>query len=355
MIHGGYRMLPKVNGDQRFIFIQTKSNNKRKKRVGKKRNKHTLPIRERAMHILVTGKIKDYTHPKEVDPFWDTLYRQYEHLIYSEIYLRSTIKQYCIDGIDFNSESIAVLLKTLQVITERKLQLITYMSNFMFIMYGSVMKSRFYGWMQYSQKFTSKFNEVSIQLLNKLKFDANKTRCSVYYYQAFWLCGLSIIGDIRKQLTTTCNLEMDMDRGTLNIPIDSKRETKKRIEGENTYTDSIYEELQSMQKIYHNMKIENDADQVQKSTIGIDNGEEKSPEIIFIENDGVLDRQSRAKLIIANLLEQIDLTTDSLYKSTERSLLKIGRFLKNKIKKGVINIKEEDLLFLKEQYLKGEL
>jgi len=348
-------MLATVNGDQRFIFIQTKANNKRKKRIGKKRNKHTLPERERVMHILVTGKIKDYTHPKEVDPFWDILYRQYEHLIYSEMYLRSSIKQYCIDEIDFSSDSIAVLLKVLQVIKEKKLQLITYLSNFMFIMYGSVMKSRFYGWMQYSQKFTSKFNEVSIQLLNKLKFDANKTRCSVYYYQAFWLCGLSIIGDIRKQLTTTCNLEMDMDRGTLNIPMDSKKETKKKIEGENTYAHSIYEELQSMQKMYHNMKVEDDADKEYIESIKIETGEEKSPEAILMENDGILDRQDRAKKIISDLLQQIDLTTDSLYKSTERSLLKIGRFLKNKIKKGAININEDDLSFLKEQYLKGEL
>ena len=359
-----------INGDQRYIFIQTKANNKRKKRIGKKIHKHTLPVRERAMYILITGKIKDYTHPKEVDPFWDTLYRQYEHLVYSELYFRSIVKQYCIDDIKLSASAINVILKTLKAIEVKKFALVTYLTNFMFIMYGSVMKSRFYGWMQYSQKFTSKFNEVTVQLINKLKFDANKTRCSVYYYQAFWLCGLSIIGDIRKQLTTTCPLDVDMDRGTLTIPIHSKGDVKKNIRGTTLETEEnpeVFEKLRTLNNISSSNEenrivdideTEQDRERKYKSKHTLiemnDDEKKENPEKLLFEQESI-DKQSRSKAIIQDLLTQMDLSIDSLYKSTERSLLKIGRFLKQKIKKGTIDINEEDLAFIKKQYFDGEL
>lgn len=337
------------NGDQRFIFIQTTANNKRKKRIGKKKNKCTLPQRERVIHVLVTGKIKDYTHPKEVDPFWDKIYRQYEHLVYSEMYYRTILKQYCVDDISLSSGALDVITRTLQAIEKQKAMLVAYMVNFMFIMYGSVMKSRFYGWMRYSQKFTSKFNEVTMQLISKLKFDANKTRCSVYYYQAFWLCGLSVIGEIRKQLTTTCNLEVDMDRGTLTIPVNSKSEVRKKVKKS---VDSEHEtSLQSI--IYPEADYEDPKNLDSYKSIELD--KEKSPETLLIETSDEEERQNRIRTIINNILKQLDLSQDTLYRSTERSLLKIGRFIKQKIKKGSLDIPEKDLLFLKQQYLNSRL
>jgi len=338
---------PGPDGDQRFIFIQTVTNNKRRKRAGKKTHKCTLPTRERVMHVLVTGKIKDYTHPKEIDPFWDILYRQYEYLVYSEMYLRSTIKESCCEDIGINSGCLDVIITTLEAIERQKAALVTYMANFMFLMYGSVMKSRFYGWMHYSQKFTSKFNEVTIQLLNRLKFDANKTRCSVYYYQAFWLCGLSIIGEIRKQLTTTCNLEVDMDRGTLSIPVNSRQDYKKKVKDIRTNSEAV---------VHNRLKKLEEIQRLEKETgEQVVTDEEKSPEDILIENEGEEGRQVRLKSILSKILQQIDISTDALYTSTERSLLKIGRFIKQKLKKGTLDISEDDLLFLKEQYLSDKL
>jgi len=349
------RSITAATGDQRYIFLQTKANNKRKKRRGKKTHKHTLPIRERAMHILITGKIKDYTHPREVDPFWDIIYRQYEHLVYSDLYLRSVIKQYCRDEINWDSSSLEVLQKTLEIVHSRKIGLLTYLTNFMFIMYGSVMRSRFYGWLQYSQKFTSKFNEVTMNLLYRLKFDANKTRCSVYYYQAFWLCGLSIISEIRKDLTTTCSLDVDMDRGTLTTPINEKAEIKKRIPGVVNPLDSLYGNNPDDSKEKIKWSADDDKPKVKEISTTNNNTEEDPEKLLIQQENEAVDKQLKARKIIDDLLSQIGLSTDSLYRSTERSLLEIGRFLKRKINKKNIVFKEEDLVFLREQYMEGNL
>jgi hypothetical protein len=46
-----------------------------------------------------------------------------------------------------------------------------------------------------------------------LRFDIDKTRCSVYFYQAFWLGGLSVINEIRKKLYTEKNISPNFNRG----------------------------------------------------------------------------------------------------------------------------------------------
>ncbi|MFB6076318.1 MAG: hypothetical protein ABEK17_04195 [Candidatus Aenigmatarchaeota archaeon] len=349
-------------GDQRTIFFQSKVNNKRKKRKGKKKNEHTLPIKERAIHILLTGEIKDYTHPKEVDPYWDKIYRQYEYLSYIEMYYRTILKNFCLDN-EITNQEINVIYTTLHSIQKKKSEMISYLVNFMFIMYGSVIKSRFYGWTQYSNLFTSKFNEVASELITKLKFDPNKTRCSVYYYQAFWLSGLSIINDIRKELCTTCNLTVDMNRGSLSIPLDKEGMVTKKIkeadEEDNIFDEDMtkmIDETNNISTFFEEGKEENETsetkNEMQEHTTK-DNIEYQTPEEIVNSDDDW--RQERVKVILQKLLTQLNISVDSLYRSTNRSIIELGKFLKKKLQKSEIDISEEEIEFLKTEYLSNNL
>jgi len=201
------------------IFVQTTLNAKRKKRRGKKVSLLNKPALPRVIHIFKTGKLKERTHYREVDPYWGVMWRQYEYIRYLEFYLKKIVSQAIDNGtLDLSNESDRKIyneyLTLLRKLTEHKKQLVHWLFNAFHIQIGGVLSARFYGWREYSDKFVGKFYEIASDLIQKLRFDIDKTRCSVYFYQAFWLGGLSVISEIRKKLYTEKNVTPNFNRGS---------------------------------------------------------------------------------------------------------------------------------------------
>jgi len=186
-------------GDQRHIMIQvTKVDNKRKQRRGsKKRKQATKPLEERVFHILSTSKLLDYTHPSEVDTYWDKLYRQYETIIYLEAYYRKALAN-C--NIQLGSKELLQIQLDLDYFIRLKKMYLRYMLNAFYIQYGSVMSKKFYGWLRHMKRFTARFTDEALKSITTLKFDVDRTRCSVYFYQIFWLTGLVVKNEITNEL-----------------------------------------------------------------------------------------------------------------------------------------------------------
>ena len=201
-----------IFGDQRHAYVQLKLNKRRHRRTGKAESAFTLPILERVYHVFNYGKVVDYIHPREIDPYWGILYRQFEYLTYCE-----TIYKYKIEHSYHKLPNIELLLlfETLFEMEKYKKDLITYMLQFMQLLYGSVMKNRFWGFSKkYGEEFISMFKYLVLKNIKELKFDVSKTRCSVYYYQLLWLSGIGLTNDIRDKYKREKLKNDENNRGT---------------------------------------------------------------------------------------------------------------------------------------------
>ena len=237
------------------IFVQTTLNAKRKKRRGKKVSLSSKPKLPRVVHILKTGKLKERTHYREVDPYWGVMWRQYEYLRYMEIYLKKIISSAIDNGtLDLSNEtdyeiyeSYITLLKEL---TKHKKKLVHWLFNALHIQIGGVLSSRFYGWKEYSDKFVGRFYEIAADLIQKLRFDIDKTRCSVYFYQAFWLGGLSVVNEIRQRLYNEKSVTPNFNRGSKIFSLDDFEDIdnidfiSQYVEGFSDYTHSTHSSTQ---------------------------------------------------------------------------------------------------------------
>lgn len=338
-------------GDQRVVFIQLTSNGRRLKRKGRKRLKCTLSLKERVCHVFCTGKLKDYTHPKEIDPFWDILYRQYEALVYIEIYYRRSIKY---QTEPLTDEEIYTIYKTLCLIRSYKKMLVHYLHNFMYLMYGSVMSRRFYGWTKYMDRFISSFKELSVKNINYLKFDANKTRCSVYFFQAFWLHGLNIVNDItnyRKKRYCTGEGTDGGDNWVFdNIDEDNMFYDENFTSFLISDTDEEIVEEPEVSVVEEKEKIvicECSEDFDFDAVLEDEDKENHNPEkrLVQIDNE---DKDNEAKEIIREILFKIGLPSDYLYNAEDRQIKKIGKLIRKKLKDNELNLTDAQFALLRE-------
>jgi len=349
------------HGDQRRIYIQLHVVNKRrKKRTGKKRKTSKLPLEYRVIHILDNGAIADYTHPKEVDPFWDKLYRQFEFLCYVDIAYRNTLKNYD-DYI--NEEELESIIRDLTIIREYKLLIMANMMNFMTVMYGSVIQSRFYGWKYYIDDFVSKFNEVAVTNLKKLRFNPEQTRCSVYFYQAFWLSGLSIIGKISAKFKQQYNDDSSLNRGSILFSSEDKTFEEILEEGDSESLDSIRksimirensldDEIKDVAENKSEKEIKKEEDEINKDLLE----KQKEKELRAIDYEITPEQQWERKeenqqdlklhYVLKRLLDKINVPIDYLYKTTDKGINKLAKIIRQKISNGQIslNSKEKELL-----------
>lgn len=360
-------------GDQRSVVVQIQTTNKRRrKRRGKEKYKAKTPIKERIVYLLNTGRLKDYTHPKEVDPYWDTLYKQYEYLTYMEIFYKYNLKKI---KDKLKKTQIQSIARDIQLIHRHKNQILRYLTNAMFIMYGSVIQSRFYGWKKYADEFTSRFNEVSLTNITNLTFDVSRTRCSVYFYQAFWLSGLSIIKEIQNKIKSEHSEEED-NRGNWKFSYrKSYEEEFEELFNSNTsehidrftnlsFDDPEESHLESLKPILDDEE-QKEVEEIKKvrkmkDSDCNDNCDledqlliEEHPELSLVSSDNgneeyiEEDRQQVFKSFLRELLQKIDVSLDYIYDSPQKELDKLVRFIKQKLKKGELQINSEQVEFVR--------
>jgi len=357
------------------IVVQTTLNAKRKKRRGKKialLNKPKLP---RVIHIFKTGKLKDRTHYREVDPYWGIMWRQYEYLRYMEFYLKKIISQAIDDGIlDLNKEEDKKIydeyIELLKWINKHKKKLVHWLFNAFHIQIGGVLSARFYGWKEYADKFVGRFYEIAADLIQKLRFDIDKTRCSVYFYQAFWLGGLSVINEIRKKLYTEKNISPNFNRGNKLFSLEEFEDfdnidfVSQYIEefGDYSSSPSIEVESEEVTDIVSNNNDSNDKhinadnidivndNEVSVSVDELDNIEQEDSNLNDEEEQEFTEKELKLQAInvLRRLMAQAGIPIDVLYSAVdnERKLNKlikvISSRIKKKLRKGEIELSQED-------------
>ena len=325
-------------GTQRGVFLQTKEevNRRRKRRQSKQRRKATLPLEERVFHILATSKLKDFTHPSETDPYWGYIYKQYEYLRYAEMYFRAALSE---TTEPLSDEEIVDAYCTLQIIEEYKTLLMRYLVNAMAPMYGSVMAKKFYGWYEFADEFISKFNETALQTIESLRFDIERTRCSVYFYQVFWLTGISFKSEIADQLYKYEYFELKGDDRDETFSVSdeevytvveeqSTEETDIQIEVDDTLNHELMQELSE--------KFDWSVEEKQ------DNQIELEYNLIEKENEEETDP---LKEVVDALLQQVGLTRESL---KEKNINDLGLALKRLMRKGKIKLSAKHKQMLRE-------
>ena len=304
-------------GAQRRVHVQMVANKRRAKRGRKKKEKSTLTLHERVSYIFQNGSIADYTHPKEVDPFWDVLYRQYEYLFYVELLYKTALKS---SDICFTTEQVENIVRELCLLSVYRNKLLNYMLNFMGMLYGSVIQSRFYGWKMYIDDFISKFNEVSMNSINKLKFNPDQTSCSVYFYQAFWLSGLSLINKISETLHSQYNEGI-------------QTQDNNSVHHELEYSTILEEASSDELEVLGDEKGDPlSTEEIQEAEVGI--VEDKT----FAVNEYYAEQQSNSEEIenelficLKKIARQLDFDISEIYSMSDAHLRLLGRRIKKEI------------------------
>lgn len=316
--------------DQRIVSVQTKPDKRRQKRRGKKLKKAKLGLLTRVISLFREGKIRDYTHQREVDPFWSVLYRQYERLTFLEIQLKIFIKRTIL-----KPKQISTVSQLFHLISVTKKRLLFYMVQALEIQYAAAVNSRFYGWKRYYSEFKSLFTEIALANIARCTFDCNKTRPSVYFYQAFWLGGLSITGDVMQSVNQQRELE---------------DKYKRLCQDKNTpQPDDILEDVNIHDSITINPKLNNSetAPHDDDNKIPDDYQDILADKITedtcpFEQQDNLI-RQEKAQEIVAKLLYQCGFPPDILaHSQSKRELLKLARTIKRKIKTGDVVLSDQD-------------
>jgi len=323
-----------VVGDQRGIYLSKKITNRRKiRRPSAKKFEAKKPLEERVFYNLLTGKLNDYVHNTEKDPFLGVLYRQYEYLRYIEWYYRACILR----GIIVDMKQLDLIIETLLLI-RRKIKIIRhYFVNGLRSMYGSVMNKKFYGWFEYIDRFVSAFDDVSLSILHKLSFDPNKTRVSVYFFQSYWIRGLSVKSNISEYLKTYQSTE-DMSRS-------ERGEVEGFREDFSDVLDKEKGEEENIEDLPYMMGEDGEWEDNYEDTL--DMMESKLLELYQEEeetNDQNFERQ-----FIRNLLRRAGLDVDILYHDmSNTNINQLASFLLGKIRNKVIKLTEEELEYLHE-------
>lgn len=293
-----------ILGDQRPCVAQVEKlkNKRRDRRPSAKRVKPTKPLEERVKHVLATGKLLDYTHPSEVDPFWDKLYKQFEYLQYLTDYYKACIAQ---SNLDLSDNELNEIVKDLHILKQYRAMYLKYLMSGLQLLYGSVMNKKFYGWFHSVHRFVERFNEEALMTLSRLRFDPDRTRCSVYFYQVFWLSGLAVKNEISEELNPDYNDEISITdeklRGGTVTPFDSMYER---------YTKNVEDRL-----------------------------------IDEIDNDTSNELPAELLDIVEKLLAKLGLTVGAL--SNKKAIHEISMGIRRQLKAGKLTLTERDKEVLK--------
>jgi len=319
-----------VVGDQRGIYLSKKITNRRKiRRPSAKKFEAKKPLEERIFYNLLTGKLNDYVHNTEKDPFLGVLYRQYEYLRYIEWYYRACILR----GVIVDMKQLDLIIETLLLI-RKKIRIIRhYFVNGLRSMYGSVMNKKFYGWFEYIDRFVSAFDDVSLSILHKLSFDPNKTRVSVYFFQSYWIRGLSVKSNISEYLKTYQSTE------------DMSRSERGEVEGfEEDFCDKLDEE--SVEDSFQYVMGE-DGEWEEYDDNSLDLVESRLLELCHDDEED--HDQGFERRFVKNLLRRAGLDVDILYHDMSNTdINQLASFLLGKIRNKVIKLTEEELEYLHE-------
>ncbi len=289
-------------------LVQTKLNKRRRKRKGKKEIKSNIQVYDRVVHILKTGQIGDYTHPREVDPYWSKLYIQYEYLTYLIIALEKKIKK------SNNEYYINELKKDIELLKNKRKRIFNYMFNFMLVLFGAVIKNRFYGWQRFNNEFISLFTEQVIENITKLRFDPDKSRPSIYYYQLFWLAGIGLAKKIKKRLELMSDSIYDTGRGSKLL----------------SNNDNIEEIVSDDEITYVSITDDDESRFYNEDYDTIIENEEQNEEITLQD-------------VLHYILEKAGINSDILYNEikSNKSLKELGNYIKKLIQNGNIHIPDE--------------
>ena len=308
------------HGAQRRIHVQLIVNKRRLKRGRKPKIKSVLNLHDRVAYIFKNGAIQDYTHPKEVDPFWGTLYKQYEYLTYVDMMYRDSLKT---TPHPISLDVIKDIVKQLGYIRQYKETLLRYMLNFLNVMYGAVIQSRFYGWKFYIDEFISKFNEVAIVALKKLRFDSAQTMCSVYFYQAFWLSGLAVINKISLSLNNQYDDAIQVLSNNCKVHPESEYEALL----ENGTSDQF-------EKMSDNKGVPLNSEQIEEAEVGV--CEDTLHDEASYTNNDVVDSDSEIMCCLKKIMHCLGMALNELYNLSDKDIRSVGRKIKREIQKGSI-------------------
>ena len=204
-----------------------------------------------------------------------------------------------------------------------------------------------------------------------MRFDIDKTRCSVYFYQAFWLGGLSVINEIRKKLYTEKNISPNFNRGNKLFSLEEFEDfdnidfVSQYIEefGDYSSSPSIEVESEEVTDIVSNNDNDSNNKHINADNIDIVNDNEVSVSVDELDNieqeDTNLNDEEEQELtekelklqainVLRRLMEQAGIPIDVLYSAVdnERKLNKlikvISSRIKKKLRKGEIELSQED-------------
>lgn len=333
-------------------LVQTKLNKRRRKRRGKKEKTPTLDTFERVYTVLKTGQLADYTHPREVDPWWSKLYIQYEYLTYLLIALDKEIEK---EKAKENPDNayIESLEEDKQVLRKKRKVIFDYMYNFMIIIYGAVLKNRFYGWKKYTEEFVSVFTEHVLDSIRRLNFDPDKSRPSIYYYQLFWLSGIGLTKKIRNRLNKTVNDEYhSSNKGSLLFSYNDDLDEEELY---NRALNELYEEDYQIESQLDDDKVSEIFDEETEASDVIKLETTNEDELV-IHSDIDEENNDNEELTLSDVLRYIlikaKINPDIIYKeTTKKGLTEIGQFVKKLLISGKIKLPEEHLKILEKHGL----
>ena len=330
-------------GDGKYCFVQLKLDKRRRRRNKTKPNEHTKPLWDRVSYILKYGTTCDYTHPREVDPYWKKLYELFELLTYYE-------KSYVIslDKANYPISKSELLFHITQIIKISKIKkdIVFYLMNFLELLYGSVLKNRFYGWKnKYGSEMVSLFKEISLEKINKLTFNSNQTRCSVYFYQIYWLSGLVFTKNIRTELAKKYLSHEDQNRGqrVFNEDEDFISNLPSTINLDDP--ESIEEESEEEIEIIKEEDKSEHTDGFNEDHFNIENTNFDKTTHPLSETPHSI--QENKENLAYSILAKFNISKDWLYKANEKQIGSLGKKIKNLIKKNLVQLSKEEEEFLK--------
>lgn len=318
------------HGAQRRVHVQLTTNKRRLKRGRKPKIKSTVNLHDRVSYIFKNGAIQDYTHPKEVDPFWGVLYKQFEYLVYIDMMYRDSLKR---SNHHFTIDEIKEIVQELTYIQAYKDLLLKYMLNFLNVMYGAVIQSRFYGWKYYIDEFISKFNEVAITSLKKLRFDPDQTMCSVYFYQAFWLSGLSITTKITSSLTNQYDDAIQV--------LSDKSKVHPEVEYDVLLENGTSDQFEKMSD---STGVPLNSEEIEEAGVGLYE-DTLHDESSFNTNENN-DSDFEIMCCLKKILHCLNISLTELYSLSDKDIRSVGRRVKREIQKGsiVLSTHERDIV-----------
>jgi len=339
----------------RYGYVQLKVNKKRlrkKSRVYDNLNEENRE--ERVLYLLKTGRLLDYTHPSEVDEYMKYIYILYEYSnIMQRLFINDFYNSHILHGKKIKKEDLKELIYVIKLYEGIKRKTIEYMLNGIKIIMGAVVKNRFYGHRRIWWELFNVFTETFLFNITHMRYDVNKTRMSVYFYQSFWLSGLTYLKrreEIIKERERYLHFPeyYNENRG---LKILSKLD--ENIENFDDINDSInnndiYEENKDNDREidrYDNVSESDSNDNI------IEEGEDYSnitDERISIEED--VQRKvdiEKLRYIISKILIKLKIDINTLYEMDEKKIEQLGKRIKSEIEKGKIKLSEEEFQFIK--------